>query len=216
MSRRLQDLEWQGTSPKWIAREKRALERGDAISTTLESAAAAAADIAIALLRANFNPHLAPSFVAMAALQAAAPSQLGFGAALSSSFHAALDCPPSSVRPHGPVLVRSRLRFVGTTRARRVVRVHSSDRSSVGGEPADAAAAAAARKTSSLYCQNCDGNGVVLCSQCKGEGLNTEDHFNGRFKVGQTCWLCRGKRQMLCGECNGAGFLGGFLNTQDE
>lgn len=67
-----------------------------------------------------------------------------------------------------------------------------------------------------LVCQSCDGNGAVACSQCQGDGLNSVDHFNGRFKAGTVCWLCRGKRQMLCGSCNGAGFLGGFMNTQDE
>jgi DnaJ-class molecular chaperone len=67
-----------------------------------------------------------------------------------------------------------------------------------------------------LVCQTCDGNGAVACSQCQGDGLNSVDHFNGRFKAGTICWLCRGKRQMLCGICNGAGFMGGFMNTQDE
>lgn len=67
-----------------------------------------------------------------------------------------------------------------------------------------------------LLCQTCDGNGAVACSQCQGDGLNSVDHFNGRFKAGTVCWLCRGKRQMLCGSCNGAGFMGGFMNTQDE
>ncbi|CAM6039363.1 unnamed protein product [Sphagnum compactum] len=67
-----------------------------------------------------------------------------------------------------------------------------------------------------LVCQTCDGNGAVACSQCQGDGLNSVDHFNGRFKAGTICWLCRGKRQMLCGSCNGAGFMGGFMNTQDE
>lgn len=76
------------------------------------------------------------------------------------------------------------------------------------------ASPAVARK--SILCSNCDGNGAVACNQCKGEGLNLEDHFQGRFKAGATCWLCRGKRQMLCGECNGAGFVGGFLSSSDD
>jgi len=68
----------------------------------------------------------------------------------------------------------------------------------------------------SILCGDCDGNGAVACSQCKGGGLNVEDHFQGRFKAGQTCWLCRGKREMLCGSCNGAGFQGGFLSSSDD
>ncbi|CAN8254909.1 unnamed protein product [Cochlearia groenlandica] len=71
-------------------------------------------------------------------------------------------------------------------------------------------------KTSSILCQNCEGNGAVECSQCKGGGVNLIDHFNGRFKAGGLCWLCGGKKEVLCGDCNGAGFLGGFLSTFDE
>ncbi|XP_009786669.1 protein BUNDLE SHEATH DEFECTIVE 2, chloroplastic-like [Nicotiana tabacum] len=71
-------------------------------------------------------------------------------------------------------------------------------------------------KVRSIVCQNCDGNGAVSCSQCKGTGVNSVDHFNGRFKAGGLCWLCRGKKDMLCGDCNGAGFLGGFMSTFDE
>jgi hypothetical protein len=26
----------------------------------------------------------------------------------------------------------------------------------------------------------------------------------------------RGKKDILCGSCNGAGFMGGFMNTNDE
>lgn len=71
-------------------------------------------------------------------------------------------------------------------------------------------------ETKSILCQNCEGNGAISCNQCEGTGVNKEDFFAGRFKAGQICWLCRGKRQMLCGDCNGAGFLGGFLSTQEE
>ncbi|XP_021817709.1 uncharacterized protein LOC110759878 isoform X2 [Prunus avium] len=59
-------------------------------------------------------------------------------------------------------------------------------------------------------------DGAISCSQCKGTGVNSVDHFNGQFKAGGLCWLCRGKRDILCGECNGAGFLGGFMSTQDS
>ncbi|CAH9098728.1 unnamed protein product [Cuscuta europaea] len=71
-------------------------------------------------------------------------------------------------------------------------------------------------KTKSIVCDDCDGNGAILCSQCKGSSLNSVDHFNGQFKAGQLCWLCRGKKEILCGNCNGAGFIGGFMSTFDE
>ncbi|KAJ7978916.1 Chaperone DnaJ [Quillaja saponaria] len=32
--------------------------------------------------------------------------------------------------------------------------------------------------------------GAILCSQCKGTGVNSVDHFNGQFKAGGLCWLC--------------------------
>ncbi|KAK1370169.1 protein BUNDLE SHEATH DEFECTIVE 2, chloroplastic [Heracleum sosnowskyi] len=70
-------------------------------------------------------------------------------------------------------------------------------------------------KKKSVICGDCDGNGAVLCSQCKGGGVNSVDHFNGQFKVGESCWLCGGKKDMLCGNCNGAGFIGGFMNSFD-
>ncbi|KAJ9163109.1 hypothetical protein P3X46_022814 [Hevea brasiliensis] len=71
-------------------------------------------------------------------------------------------------------------------------------------------------KPNSLVCPDCDGNGAILCSQCKGTGVNSVDHFNGQFKAGGLCWLCRGKRDILCGSCNGAGFIGGFMSTFDD
>ncbi|XP_010541921.1 PREDICTED: uncharacterized protein LOC104815279 [Tarenaya hassleriana] len=71
-------------------------------------------------------------------------------------------------------------------------------------------------KKNSILCPDCEGNGAVACSQCKGSGVNSVDHFNGQFKAGAICWLCRGKREILCGNCNGAGFMGGFLSTFDE
>lgn len=63
---------------------------------------------------------------------------------------------------------------------------------------------------------DCKFTGAIVCTQCEGRGVNSVDHFNGRFKAGALCWLCRGKREILCGSCNGAGFLGGFLSTFDE
>lgn len=33
-------------------------------------------------------------------------------------------------------------------------------------------------------------SGAVPCSQCKGNGINSVDHFNGQFKAGDSCWLC--------------------------
>ena len=71
-------------------------------------------------------------------------------------------------------------------------------------------------KPNSIVCAECDGNGAVQCSQCKGTGVNSVDHFNGQFKAGGLCWLCRGKRDILCGNCNGAGFMGGFMSTFDD
>ncbi|WCJ30277.1 Protein BUNDLE SHEATH DEFECTIVE 2 chloroplastic [Euphorbia peplus] len=71
-------------------------------------------------------------------------------------------------------------------------------------------------KPKSVICDDCDGNGAVLCSQCKGGGVNSVDFFGGTFKAGASCWLCGGRKEMLCGNCNGAGFVGGFLSTQDE
>ncbi|XP_062228895.1 protein BUNDLE SHEATH DEFECTIVE 2, chloroplastic-like [Phragmites australis] len=72
------------------------------------------------------------------------------------------------------------------------------------------------QKVNSILCQDCEGNGAIVCTQCKGSAVNSVDHFNGRFKAGAICWLCRGKREILCGSCNGAGFLGGFLSSFDE
>ncbi|XVE53626.1 hypothetical protein DITRI_Ditri03aG0017800 [Diplodiscus trichospermus] len=71
-------------------------------------------------------------------------------------------------------------------------------------------------KPNSVICADCDGNGAVLCSQCKGSGVNSVDFFDGQFKAGDSCWLCGGKKEMLCGNCNGAGFVGGFMSTDDE
>ncbi|EOY31062.1 hypothetical protein SCA6_011544 [Theobroma cacao] len=71
-------------------------------------------------------------------------------------------------------------------------------------------------KPNSIVCADCDGNGAKQCTQCKGTGVNSVDHFNGQFKAGGLCWLCRGKREILCGNCNGAGFIGGFMSTFDE
>ncbi|TYH65660.1 hypothetical protein ES332_D06G070200v1 [Gossypium tomentosum] len=71
-------------------------------------------------------------------------------------------------------------------------------------------------KPTSIVCADCEGNGAKQCSQCKGTGVNSVDHFNGQFKAGGLCWLCRGKREILCGNCNGAGFTGGFMSTLDD
>nr|XP_043628387.1 protein BUNDLE SHEATH DEFECTIVE 2, chloroplastic-like [Erigeron canadensis] len=71
-------------------------------------------------------------------------------------------------------------------------------------------------KVNSIVCSACEGNGAIQCTQCKGHGVNSEDHFGGRFKAGGLCWLCRGKKEILCGDCNGAGFTGGFMSTADS
>ncbi|CAI7744077.1 unnamed protein product [Closterium sp. NIES-53] len=94
------------------------------------------------------------------------------------------------------------------------VRVRASDDENKPVVGPDVAAVAA--KTGSILCTDCEGNGAVQCKQCQGGGVNLEDHFQGRFKKGTSCWLCRGKRTILCGNCNGAGFVGGFLSNQGE
>ncbi|KAH7281348.1 hypothetical protein KP509_36G042600 [Ceratopteris richardii] len=71
-------------------------------------------------------------------------------------------------------------------------------------------------ETKTLFCKECDGNGAILCSQCKGDGINKQDFFGGHFKAGGLCWLCRGKRETICGNCNGAGFMGGYLNALED
>ncbi|KAL5975829.1 hypothetical protein ACLOJK_020157 [Asimina triloba] len=55
-------------------------------------------------------------------------------------------------------------------------------------------ATARGTKPNSIVCADCDGNGAVLCSQCKGTGVNSVDHFNGQFKAGGICWLCSHSR----------------------
>ena len=40
-------------------------------------------------------------------------------------------------------------------------------------------------------------SGAVQCAQCQGTGVNSEDHFNGRFKAGGLCWLCRYAQKAL-------------------
>ncbi|XP_030452710.1 uncharacterized protein LOC115674459 [Syzygium oleosum] len=69
---------------------------------------------------------------------------------------------------------------------------------------------------STICCTDCDGNGGVLCSLCKGSGVNSEDLFNGQFKAGGSCSLCGGGEEMLRGNCNGAGFADGFTSTYDR
>ncbi|KAL0337419.1 UNVERIFIED_CONTAM: protein BUNDLE SHEATH defective, chloroplastic [Sesamum calycinum] len=71
-------------------------------------------------------------------------------------------------------------------------------------------------KSTSILCNDCEGNGAKKCPQCEGTGVNSVDHFNGQFKAGTLCWLCRGKKEVLCGNCNGAGFMGGFMSTFDD
>ncbi|KAK6941647.1 hypothetical protein RJ641_027024 [Dillenia turbinata] len=68
----------------------------------------------------------------------------------------------------------------------------------------------------SVLCTFTKLTGAIQCSECKGSGVNSIDHFNGQFKAGGLCWLCRGKREILCGNCNGAGFVGGFMSTFDS
>ncbi|WVZ88248.1 hypothetical protein U9M48_034791 [Paspalum notatum var. saurae] len=46
-------------------------------------------------------------------------------------------------------------------------------------------------KVISIVCKDCEGNGAIVCTQCEGGGVNSVDHFNGRFKAGALCWLCR-------------------------
>ncbi|KAB2016368.1 hypothetical protein ERO13_D08G087900v2 [Gossypium hirsutum] len=53
--------------------------------------------------------------------------------------------------------------------------------------------------------------GAKQCSQCKGTGFNSVDHFNGQFKAGGLCWLCRGKGRFYVGIV-----MGGFMSTLDD
>lgn len=46
------------------------------------------------------------------------------------------------------------------------------------------------KKKSYIVFANCIDSGAVLCSQCKGSGVNSEDLFSGTFKAGDSCWLC--------------------------
>ncbi|OVA00426.1 hypothetical protein BVC80_9089g3 [Macleaya cordata] len=112
--------------------------------------------------------------------------------------------------------------LIGGSNAPKVIRIYNDIfRSSQTAKSHSVAVKASGRnqstvKPASIVCKNCDGNGAVQCSQCKGTGVNSVDHFNGQFKAGGLCWLCRGKKDMLCGDCNGAGFTGGFMSTFDE
>ncbi|XP_043699186.1 protein BUNDLE SHEATH DEFECTIVE 2, chloroplastic isoform X2 [Telopea speciosissima] len=111
--------------------------------------------------------------------------------------------------------------LIGGSNVRKVLRIEDQFRKSRTAEFLSVEAKAAdsnksSTKSKTIVCVDCDGNGAVLCSQCKGSGVNSVDHFNGQFKAGGLCWLCRGKKDILCGSCNGAGFLGGFMSTFDE
>ncbi|KAL5768996.1 hypothetical protein ACOSP7_015553 [Xanthoceras sorbifolium] len=104
--------------------------------------------------------------------------------------------------------------------ARKIIRVnqvfHNSRTAKIRSLEVKATDSNQSTKQNSIVCADCDGNGSKQCSQCKGMGVNSVDHFNGQFKAGGLCWLCRGKREILCGNCNGAGFVGGFMSTFDE
>ncbi|XP_012078782.1 protein BUNDLE SHEATH DEFECTIVE 2, chloroplastic [Jatropha curcas] len=120
----------------------------------------------------------------------------------------------SLVSPNKPGVI------LGDSVAGKVLRVgkifQSSKSSKFQSLEAKAAGGNKGTKPNSIVCADCDGNGAKICSQCKGTGVNSVDHFNGQFKAGGLCWLCRGKRDILCGSCNGAGFLGGFMSTFDD
>lgn len=45
-------------------------------------------------------------------------------------------------------------------------------------------------KNMQLICRFALIPGAVLCSQCKGCGVNSVDFFGGQFKAGDSCWLC--------------------------
>lgn len=45
-------------------------------------------------------------------------------------------------------------------------------------------------KSMLLICRFALITGAVLCSQCKGSGVNSVDFFGGQFKAGDSCWLC--------------------------
>ncbi|KAK9080011.1 hypothetical protein SSX86_001686 [Deinandra increscens subsp. villosa] len=116
----------------------------------------------------------------------------------------------SATAPNGHLHVCSERKHSGLTFLSGWVWCTSSQATGTGDkEPAEP-------KTKSVICTDCDGNGTVQCSQCKGIGVNPQDFFNGQFKAGDSCWLCGGRKEMLCGNCNGAGFVGGFLSGFDN
>ncbi|CAM6129640.1 unnamed protein product [Calypogeia fissa] len=125
-------------------------------------------------------------------------------------------CSSSAPRPQRLVFVPSSTSISTSSPALSSPIVRQAAPTSLSCQSSAGDAPKATEKVKSLLCEDCEGNGAVVCSQCKGEGLNVADYFGGRYKAGTICWLCRGKKQMLCGNCNGAGFMGGFLNTQDE
>ncbi|XVF40902.1 hypothetical protein PTKIN_Ptkin01aG0154000 [Pterospermum kingtungense] len=58
--------------------------------------------------------------------------------------------------------------------------------------------------------------GAVVCSQYKGNRVNSVNFFNGEFKAGDSCCLCESKKEMLFGNCNGVGFVRGFRSTSEQ
>ncbi|MQL73474.1 hypothetical protein Taro_005832 [Colocasia esculenta] len=133
----------------------------------------------------------------------------GFVVATSPSRHGALN---GSALPQKPLHSPS----AGRPFPKPFIRRYAHDAKSHAPLIAKASGANPSTKSNSIVCANCDGNGAIQCTQCNGNGINAVDHFGGRYKAGQMCWLCRGKREILCGNCNGAGFIGGFMSTFDE
>ncbi|TYG97844.1 hypothetical protein ES288_A10G069800v1 [Gossypium darwinii] len=52
--------------------------------------------------------------------------------------------------------------------------------------------------------------GAKQCSQCKGTGVNSVDHFNGQFKAGGLCWLCSCRNWHILGSKKSTEVIQGY------
>ncbi|TYI23499.1 hypothetical protein ES332_A06G169400v1 [Gossypium tomentosum] len=52
--------------------------------------------------------------------------------------------------------------------------------------------------------------GAKQCSQCKGTGVNSVDHFNGQFKASELCWLCNCRNWHILGSKESTKVIQGY------